>query len=318
MNFSETAADYIAQLSAQGRHSSAHIYRNALRSFNHFMQSESVSFDDVTPDVIKLYERSLTQGGASPNTVSTYLRMLRSIYNRGVDAAQAEHVPRLFRNVYTGIDSRHKRALDADALRRLLYGEVGTPRLRHTQLLARVAFQFYGIPFTDLAHLRLDDIAGNVLSYRRRKTGIAVRIELLPFIRETLESLRAIEHCSPDDTLLFHLLPSDIAFRSSLEHYHRYNTALRTFNRRLKALAHALGITQPVSTYTLRHSWATLAKMQGSPIEAISEMLGHTSIRTTQIYLKGFDLERLTEVNRRNCLFLNEDNGKGIPGNANE
>ena len=73
---------------------------------------------------------------------------------------------------------------------------------------------------------------------------------------------------------------------------------LRNFNNRLKDLARVLRLKSPVSSYTLRHSWATTAKYRGVPIEMISESLGHKSIKTTQIYLKGFELKERTEVNK--------------------
>jgi len=57
-------------------------------------------------------------------------------------------------------------------------------------------------------------------------------------------------------------------------------------------------------TYTLRHSWATTAKYRGVSIEMISESLGHKSIKTTQIYLKGFGLKERTEVNKGNLSYV--------------
>ena len=50
-------------------------------------------------------------------------------------------------------------------------------------------------------------------------------------------------------------------------------------------------------TYTARHSFAMALKEQNVPIEMISELLGHKSIKTTQIYLRSFSLEKMTEVN---------------------
>ena len=66
----------------------------------------------------------------------------------------------------------------------------------------------------------------------------------------------------------------------------------------------ALRLTSPVTSYTIRHSWATTAKYRGVPIEMISESLGHKSIKTTQIYLKGFGLQERTEVNRMNLSYV--------------
>ena len=69
-------------------------------------------------------------------------------------------------------------------------------------------------------------------------------------------------------------------------------------------LAKRLRLNFPVTSYTLRHSWATTAKYRGVPIEMISESLGHKSIKTTQIYLKGFELKERTEVNRMNLSYV--------------
>ena len=83
-----------------------------------------------------------------------------------------------------------------------------------------------------------------------------------------------------------------------------YQSALRRFNNRLKDLARALRLKSPVTSYTLRHSWATTAKYRGVSIEMISESLGHKSIKTTQIYLKGFGLKERTEVNKGNLSYV--------------
>lgn len=56
--------------------------------------------------------------------------------------------------------------------------------------------------------------------------------------------------------------------------------------------------------YISDDSWATTAKYRGVPIEMISESLGHKSIKTTQIYLKGFELEERTKVNKLNYSYV--------------
>ena len=59
-----------------------------------------------------------------------------------------------------------------------------------------------------------------------------------------------------------------------------------------------VGITSDVTSYTIRHSFARALKEQNVPIEMISELLGHKSIKTTQIYLRSFSLEKMTVVNK--------------------
>lgn len=83
-----------------------------------------------------------------------------------------------------------------------------------------------------------------------------------------------------------------------------YQSALRHFNQGLCVLGKTLGMKGNISSYTLRHSWATTAKYIGAPIEMISESLGHKSIKTTQIYLAGFNTSDLAKVNRKACKYV--------------
>ncbi len=72
----------------EGRHSTAHVYTNALFSFTKFCGTTHVAFRQVTRERLRCYGQYLYSSGLKPNTVSTYMRMLRSIYNRGVESAE--------------------------------------------------------------------------------------------------------------------------------------------------------------------------------------------------------------------------------------
>jgi len=232
------------------------------------------------------------------------MRMLRSIYNRGVEAGIAPYVPRLFHDVYTGVDVRQKKALPAVELHKLLYEDPKSERLRRTQAIAALMFQFCGMSFADLAHLEKSALEQNVLRYNRIKTKTPMSVEVLDTAREMINQLRNREDAQPDcPDYLFDILSGDQK-RLDERGYREYQSALRQFNNRLKDLARALHLQSPVTSYTLRHSWATTAKYRGVPIEMISESLGHKSIKTTQIYLKGFGLKERTEVNKGNLSYI--------------
>ena len=115
--FSRCGEIYIGRLRKEGRYSTAHVYKNALLSFSLFCGTFNVSFRQVTRERLRRYGQYLYECGLKPNTVSTYMRMLRSIYNRGVEAGSAPYVPRLFHDVYTGVDVRQKKALPVTELR---------------------------------------------------------------------------------------------------------------------------------------------------------------------------------------------------------
>ena len=84
--FSRCAEFYIGRLRKEGRYSTAHVYKNALFSFSKFCGTLNVSFRQVTRESLRHYGQYLYECGLKPNTISTYMRMLRSIYNRGVEA----------------------------------------------------------------------------------------------------------------------------------------------------------------------------------------------------------------------------------------
>ena len=302
--FSRCAEFYIGRLRKEGRHSTAHVYKNAIFSFSKFCGTSHVSFRQVTRERLRRYGQYLYECGLKPNTISTYMRMLRSIYNRGVEAGSAPYVPRLFHDVYTGVDVRQKKALPIGELRRLLYEDPKSERLRRTQAIAALMFQFCGMSFADLAHLEKSALDQNVLRYNRIKTKTPMSVEILDTAKEMINRLRSNQDSHPDSPdYLFDILSSDKK-RTDERAYREYQSALRQFNNRLKDLARALRLKSPVTSYTLRHSWATTAKYRGVSIEMISESLGHKSIKTTQIYLKGFGLKERTEVNKGNLSYV--------------
>ena len=232
------------------------------------------------------------------------MRMLRSIYNRGVEGGYAPYVPLLFHDVYTGVDVRQKKALPVAELHKLLYEDPKSERLRRTQSIAALMFQFCGMSFADLAHLEKSALENNMLRYNRIKTKTPMSVEVLDSAQDIIKQLRNNQDSQSDyPDYLFDILRGDKR-RKDVRAYREYQSALRRFNNCLKDLARALHLKSPVTSYTLRHSWATTAKYRGVPIEMISESLGHKSIKTTQIYLKGFELKERTEVNKGNLSYV--------------
>ena len=78
--FNRCAEFYIGRLRKEGRYSTAHVYKNALFSFSKFCGTSNVSFRLVTRERLRRYGQYLYECGLKPNTISTYMRMLRSIF----------------------------------------------------------------------------------------------------------------------------------------------------------------------------------------------------------------------------------------------
>ena len=282
LSFSSFALNCVCNLKRDGRFSTASLYSNSIRSLCEYLGRDEVAFGEINPGLLKRYEQYLFRGRHKPNTISTYMRMLRAIYNKAVDAGYAKYRHNLFHRVYTGIDRSHKRALDLSQLRILLNSGVKSAVLRRVQQTAGVMYRLCGIPYVDLQHVTTDSIKDGALSYCRQKTGTSVSV---PVLKDTQKEL-----CSMD------LDNADLNTESGYRHY---QSSLRKFNAGLARLARKLGIKGQVSSYTIRHSWATTALHSHVPVELISSALGHSDIRTTQIYLKGFNVAEIAKANRK-------------------
>ena len=89
-------------LQMEGNFGTAHVYRSSLNAIIAYCGKEDFTFYEVSPEWLKGFEVHLRSRGCSWNTVSTYLRTFRAVYNRAVDLRKAPYVPHLFRSVYTG------------------------------------------------------------------------------------------------------------------------------------------------------------------------------------------------------------------------
>jgi len=284
---------YIDRLKTDGHYATAKSYRDAMNSFIRYSGTDRIPYACITKENLQRYECYLLEAGLAKNSVSTYMRRLRCIYNRAVEAGLAVFVPFLFKGVFTGVESKRKKSLPSGELNRLMTASVKEERLRKTQLILCLMFQYGGMSFVDFAHLNKGNIKDGILDYYRRKTGTSVRLEVLSTAERMREEL--VGKLEGDSGYLFPVLSGT---KRGYEEYLEYNAALSRFNRDLKMLRKATGVASEVTSYTIRHSFAMSLKEQDVPVEMISELLGHTSIKTTQIYLKSFSLEKMTAVNK--------------------
>ena len=81
-------------------------------------------------------------------------------------------------------------------------------------------------------------------------------------------------------------------------------------NYNLSRLAKKCGITAKVSSYTTRHTWATLAKYCNFSEQLISEALGHSSVKMTETYLKSFKDEEIKKANNAIIYYVSNNKWK--------
>jgi len=132
--------------------------------------------------------------------------------------------------------------------------------------------------------------------YGRSKTGDPLSVKITSEFSEILDFYNKDKG---DDEFIF-----PIGYDGSVENFTKYRSDSRLINKLLKIIAKDAGIKERITTYYIRHSWATIAKNLGISTEIISEGLGHHSLRTTEIYLKDFDNQVLDDANDKIVLWL--------------
>ena len=289
-------------LQMEGNFGTAHVYRSSLNAIIAYRGKDDFAFNEVTSEWLKGFEVYLRSRGCSWNTVSTYLRTFRAVYNRAVDLHRAPYVPHLFRSVYTGTRADHKRALSDEDMKKVfadLSRSSGVSlRLRRAQEFFILMFLLRGIPFVDLAYLRKSDLRDNVITYRRRKTGRPLSVTL------TSEAMAILKRYMDRDSSSPYLFPLLSSREGTKEAYHEYQLALRNFNRQLMLLGEMLGLGDKLSSYTARHTWATTAYYCEIHPGVISEAMGHSSITVTETYLKPFRNKKIDEANKKVVDFI--------------
>ena len=154
-------------------------------------------------------------------------------------------------------------------------------------------FSFYmrGMPFVDMAYLRKIDLKNGLLAYSRKKTNQYLTVE---WEKETQEIIDRYAHLNPDSPYLLPIIQKEDG--TERKQYHRM---LENINYNLKKIGEMTGLKMPLTTYTARHTWASVARNMDISISIISEGMGHNSIKTTQVYLNSIDVSRINEANKK-------------------
>lgn len=284
-------------LVVSGKEGTALAYISAVRKVQQVLGTDSLSVL-FSLEGMHLCEKRLYNSGLSNNTVSFYMRTLRAIYNKGVDLGMCIYHPQLFKDVYTGVDNTPKRAVSSQIFGQLQQLDLsGKKNLAFARDLFLLSFSLQGISFVDLAYLRKSNLRGNLLTYHRAKTGSPITVALSALAGSIIEQYLPQTEGSP------YLLP---IIKNPNENIHlQHRSVLRTYNRRLKKLAALTGITENLTSYVARHTWATAARREDVPIGLISQALGHKTEKTTQIYLADFDYSALLEANENILMAAN-------------
>lgn len=281
------------------RFSTAKNYRTAIRSLYRFFQGQQLvtrgttrelMVKDITPELMADYAQWLRQQGISMNTVSCYLRSLRAIYNKVVKQYDLED-RKPFKDLFTGHAKTVKRSATGDDIKRLQ--AMILPKHSALQLFRDIfLFSLYaqGMPFVDVAFLRKEQIRDGLIVYERHKTGQQIVVKIEGCIQEIIN-----RYSRTDSDFVFPIITTHYPAQA----YKQYQSKLRTYNRHLHQLEKIAGLKGSLTSYVVRHTWASLAYDTDIDLAVIASALGHTNTNTTRIYIRDINNRRLAEANKK-------------------
>lgn len=224
-----------------------------------------LDFKDITYTFLKDFEVYLREKGNGINTVAKHLRQLRTLVNEAINQGYIHADAYPFRKFKIKQEKGRHEFLTPDELRKLENLDISDKKLRHV-LDAFLFCCYVGLRFSDFCQLTPANFirvnGKRWLHFKSIKTGIELRLPL---------------------HLLFEGKALAILDRYDITEFANLGSNSET-NKVLAVITGMARIKKHVTYHTARHTCATLLIHQGVPITTVQKLLGHTSVKTTEIY----------------------------------
>lgn len=292
----------VKNLKENGQHGTAQIYAGMLRTLERYAGSE-IEYADITPKWLRGYERYEQGRGMKQTTIAINLRSLKAVINDamaiGVVKQNAYPFGRGKFEIREG--EGRKLALSVSQIKQIAEyeGQKTIERYRDYWLFMYLC---NGINPKDMTLLKWSNVENGEICFVRQKTRRTTKTEktIRAIITPRMQDIIDRRGNKPSATgyifpILNRFLKNPERIRAKQGYF------IYTINMYMRKLGEILGIGR-ITTYTARHSFATVLKRSGANIAYISESLGHTDLKTTENYLASFEREE----REKNALLLEQ------------
>ena len=285
--------EYIAQLKDEGRLGYALSVQQVCNSLLKYRGHLDIYFSEIDVNWLKAYESWLRRCNLADNTIGIRFRTLRAVYNLALaeGIVKVDCYPFKKYKVSKLHKETAKRAITKEQVKQVIEYDVSRARFYKRLAVDMFTFSYLmgGINFTDMAFLTDKNFDGERLVYIRQKTK---KLIMLPLQEKAVEIVN--RYRSSQRKYVFPVL--DNRERTPRQIRNRIYDVLDNVNGYLADIGKELGIELKISSYVARHSYATVLKRSGVSTSVISESLGHSSERVTQIYLDSFENRQLNDA----------------------
>ena len=289
---------YIQELFNQERIKNAKYYRCCLNCLLKYTNNKDIEFTQVDASFLTDYSNWMQKQKLHKNTIGNRLRGLKAIYNQAIvyKYVDKDLYPFDSFKVNKFRMETTKRAITKSDVQKII-------KLDLSKIATSINYQYYdfardiflfsyfscGINIVDIAYLTSENIVDNDrLCFYRRKTKKLFTFKMHPKALDII-----LKYKNSDSSYIFPILTTQI---SEQDKYNRVNGILKTINKYLKMIGEHLKIETSLTTYVARHTYATVLKRSGVNTSIISESLGHSSEKVTQIYLDSFENSQIDEA----------------------
>ena len=174
--------EVIADLMKTDSIGNARIYKDCKRALSKFRNGADLNFNEIDASFLKRFERTYLERGVTGNSISVYMRTIRSVFNRAIaeDYCKSDIYPFKVYKISKLFSETSKRALTKDQVQKIIKLKLKTgSKLIHAKNVFLFSFYCRGINFKDIALLKWSAIKENRLNYTRAKTGKVYSIGLL-------------------------------------------------------------------------------------------------------------------------------------------
>lgn len=295
-NNSETLNDAfyhrINTLKAEQRIGNMLWYSNVIKSIERFSPIK-ILFETVTINWLQRYEKFLQSEKKSTVTISMHLRAIRAILNEARKNGNLRDAQYPFGKGRFEIQEGggRKIALNIKQIEQIVNYSDSNRINNYYRDLWFFIYLCNGINVADLIKLKYSNIVDGDICFIRQKTEhtTKTRREIRAVITDDMLTIiqRWGNPAKDQDTYLFPFLTGK---ETAIELKIKTQNLTRRINWHMSNIGKTLGVGN-ISTYTARHSFATILKRSGANIMYISESLGHNDLKTTACYLAGFEKE---------------------------
>lgn len=277
-------------------HHTLRAYAQDLRTFARFTQDHQITDPPSKVDILAYHRHLRDELHAKPATIERRLVTLKSYFAWRADLNNALPSPFVDVRISVRIPRRLPRPIDRETLKAVLQSETrptgAGPADHEITILMIKLLIVTGLRISELTTLKIRDVSADAAQMIVRGKGNKERIVFVPNA-ELQDAFR--RYCA---TRAKHGSLTSPLFLNAVGRRLRS----QTFRKRLRVLSQRLGIAPHLTPHRFRHSAATLLIEEGIDIRMVQALLGHASLRTTEIYVRVSNHALRRALERANVL----------------